>query len=166
MVLLIDSRKPLIAGGVAERRVQAGDITDAFRNEGLDVQPFDASRIYGRIHLLCAFEYALRAFEHKRNRTATLMTETLLFASMDRQVSRAIDKLGLSNAERIALLVYPADESRADIAMRNIGIRRDDSVVDLTDEKAAVLAKMFTNTEREEMVMALLQRMAISALEM
>ncbi|WXG42899.1 MAG: KEOPS complex subunit Cgi121 [Promethearchaeati archaeon SRVP18_Atabeyarchaeia-1] len=64
----------------------------------LAVQLFDAERVTTHLHLLVSAIYALHAFRNSRNISNTLGTETLLYSSAQRQITEAIEKMGV-NAE-------------------------------------------------------------------
>jgi KEOPS complex subunit Cgi121 len=70
------------------------------------IQAFDADLVYGKSHLICALEHALRAIKEKRNFASTLALETLLYTSGKRQISDAIKLMGIKKGKdkNIALL--------------------------------------------------------------
>jgi len=104
----------------------------------LTIQVFDASMIFGKIHLNSAVEHALRAMKRKTNSTNTLDKEILLYASGERQIKKAIPKMGVKKGcEKIALVLINDDErgkeNLFDIVIKNIldqlNLKRDDSVL-------------------------------------
>ena len=59
------------------------------------IQIFNAETIYDEIHLRSAAEHAIRSFIQKTNTTNTLAMETVLYASGERQIQKAIKKIGV-----------------------------------------------------------------------
>ena len=73
----------------------------------LTIQVFDASMICGKAHLHSAIEHALRAMQKKTNTTNTLDKEIMLYASGERQIKKAIPKMGIKKGcEEIALVLF------------------------------------------------------------
>ncbi len=60
------------------------------------IQVFNADMIYGKQHLLSAAEHALRAFRQKTNTTNSLAKEVLLYAAGERQIQKALKKIGIN----------------------------------------------------------------------
>src|SRR3989304_4798972 len=58
-------------------------------------QLLDAGHVVGRDHLLSALEHARRAMDQGTNTTGSLEMEFLLYASGERQISKAIDLTGV-----------------------------------------------------------------------
>jgi KEOPS complex subunit Cgi121 len=63
--------------------------------ENLVIQAFDATAVYGKDHLISATTHAQRAFEQGRNATNSLALEILLYAAGERQIQKAIKKIGV-----------------------------------------------------------------------
>ena len=59
------------------------------------VQVLNAEMICGSLHIDSAIIHALRAYNEKRMRTQSLGMEVLLYASGERQLTRAIPKMGV-----------------------------------------------------------------------
>lgn len=94
----------------------------------------NADLVCGIDHLRSAIAHAKRAFERGRNVSSTLATETMLYASGERQISRAMDKIGVGEgAERIAMVLF--DVENIDVTLRSLGLTRDDSVIGPSTEK-------------------------------
>lgn len=73
------------------------------------IQVIDADIVYGKNHLISASEHAVRAFGQKKNSTNSLAMEILLYASGERQIQRAIQKVGIKKGNVNIALVF-ADE--------------------------------------------------------
>ena len=70
------------------------------------IQVIDADIVYGKNHLISASEHAVRAFGQKKNSTNSLAMEILLYASGERQIQRAIQKVGIKKGNVNIALVF------------------------------------------------------------
>jgi KEOPS complex subunit Cgi121 len=75
------------------------------KNEHLVIQAFDASAVFGETHLVSATQHALRAFEQKTNATNSLALEILLYAAGERQINKAIKKIGIKKGRHTIAFV-------------------------------------------------------------
>lgn len=76
------------------------------KKENLVIQAFDATAIYSTDHLISATEHAKRAFEQDSNATNSLALEILLYASGERQIEKALKKMGVKKGkQKIVFLV-------------------------------------------------------------
>ena len=110
------------------------DMVDHFVSLGGDAVIMDPMYICGRDHVISAVRHAERSFEHGTNRSKTLLTEIILYAAAERQISKAMEKMRPKEGKdeyAIALLNVPDD-----LRLGDIGMERDDSILDATDEKA------------------------------
>jgi len=128
------------------------DIREKTRNAC--VQFFDATLIAGREHLRFAALNSLNAFKNKLNISSSLAMETLLYASAQNQINDAIKMLGIKpNSRQIAVLVMAEAQDKAsrilEIVSKLLPGKRDDSVVELSDEKAEGLKKLFRISDLE-----------------
>ena len=69
------------------------DIVKHFTSMGGDVVLFDPDMIVGRDHLMSAAKHAERSFSEGTNRSKTLLTEIILYAAWERQISKALAKM-------------------------------------------------------------------------
>jgi KEOPS complex subunit Cgi121 len=118
------------------------------------LQFFDANVIAGEQHLLFATLNALTAFEQGYRISENLAVEILLYASGQRQISKAIKLIGLtSNTSEIAVAFVTATPEDAEKMVANIsktvpGVR-DDSVLGFQEGKVERLINAFRVTDRE-----------------
>ena len=99
-----------------------------------EVLPMDADMVCGKAHLEAAAIHAKRAIEQGTNASATLSMETMLFASGERQISRAKEKMGVKDGtRRFALVLYGCNDP-ADI-LRRLKLIKDDLVLLPSREK-------------------------------
>lgn len=76
------------------------------KQENLVIQAFDATVVYGKEHLISAIIHAQRAFEQRSNATNSLALEILLYAAGERQIQKAIKKIGVKKGkQQIAFIV-------------------------------------------------------------
>ncbi|HTY46437.1 MAG TPA: KEOPS complex subunit Cgi121 [Methanomassiliicoccales archaeon] len=94
----------------------------------------NADLVCGTEHIEIAVCHALRSFRRGTNSCNTIMMETLLFASGERQISKAQEKMSPSQGEaHVAFVLFGAS---AEEALRTSQLERDDSVLACSDEKA------------------------------
>jgi len=118
------------------------------------IQFFDATAIAGSDHLRFAALNSLNAFKNKLNISNSLAMETLLYASGQHQIKDALRLLGIKPASsQVAVLVLAETQRKAssvlDVASGLLKGARDDSVVELSEEKVAGLRKLFQISELE-----------------
>lgn len=95
----------------------------------------DADMICGRAHLVSASMHASRAFERGVNASTSIAMETMLYASGERQISKANKKMGIKvGSERIALVLFNVPDPQK--VLRQYHLERDDSVLEASVEKA------------------------------
>lgn len=118
-------------------------------------QIVDASYIAGKPHLLFAFLNAKKSFEEGLAISENLEMETLLYASGSRQISRAIEMLGVRpRTSKIGVIVFASSGSEVEEAENKLiklvaGVR-DDSVLEIKDRgKVEDLMKTFGVTKLE-----------------
>lgn len=112
------------------------------------VQFFDARFIATEEHLFFAALNALRAFESKLSISNSLAMETLLFASAQRQITKATDILGIkAESQRVAVLIIGETQQTATTTLERISKivpgERDDSVLELNKEKFEAVRRLF-----------------------
>lgn len=129
---------------------------ERFRTENKDapIQFFDAKHVAGNQHLYFAAVNALNAFNKKTNISNNLAVEALLYASAQRQITKAVKMMGITqNTTEVAALIIPKNSneknSYLDIVTKTIQGERNDKVIELTDKKIANIKKMFNISDRE-----------------
>jgi len=118
------------------------------------IQVLDASFVAGEKHLLFTVLNALNAFEQGHNISESLEVEVLLYASGQRQIRKAIERLGLKPAtSEIAVVVIAATKDAVKgIEAKVAGIvpgKREDKVLRLQEGKAKRLMEAFDITDTE-----------------
>lgn len=135
------------------REVKLKDVNRFFqavkeKTDNVCVQFFDASLVAGWQHILFAALGALNAFKGKVNISSSLAMETLLYSSAQRQIKDAVKLIGIKPSSRhVAVLVLASTPREAsnvlNVVSQRLGGERDDSVLELTDNKMASLRKLF-----------------------
>lgn len=94
-----------------------------------DVLLMDADMVCGADHIFSAVLHARRAFERNSNSSKTLGMEVMLYASGERQISKAKRKMGLHpGTERVAVVLLSPEGDLGGV-LRELGLERDDSLI-------------------------------------
>ena len=113
------------------------DMVRHFTSLGGEVVIMDPMYVCGKDHVVSAVRHAERSFEHGTNRSKTLLTEIILYAAGERQISKAMERMRPKPGCKefaLALLDVPDD-----LKLDEIGMERDDSIIDATDAKAKAM---------------------------
>ncbi len=119
-----------------------------------EIQLFDADLVATWQHLYFAVLNALTAFETKRNLSKSIAVETALYASAQRQISKALAKIGVtSKTENIAAIALSENagvaESGAEAVSKKLGKKPDETVLELTAQKTKRIRQLFEISEAE-----------------
>jgi tRNA threonylcarbamoyladenosine modification (KEOPS) complex Cgi121 subunit len=120
----------------------------------VEVQLFNADLVATWKHLYFAVLGSFVAFRSKRNLSKSVTLETVLYASAQRQIRKALEQIGVTTeTNNIAvLLIGPETDSlRNGIAsmVRLLGNPADERVLDLTQSKISKIRKAFDISETE-----------------
>ncbi|MDI6805577.1 MAG: KEOPS complex subunit Cgi121 [Candidatus Bathyarchaeia archaeon] len=142
------------------KNVKIGDaeeflkIINKEKPSGAEIQFFDAKLVATWQHLYFAALNALTAFKNKTNISKSLSMETLLYASAQRQIRKAMKILGI-NAEtsEMAVLIIGEKPDMMESALRmvskHINAKEDESVLELSKRKNTLIRKTFEISELE-----------------
>jgi KEOPS complex subunit Cgi121 len=123
--------------------------------EHLVIQAFDATVIYSKDHLISAATHAKRAFLQGTNATNSLALEILLYAAGERQIQKAIKKVGVKKGEQqIVFLITDSADQKGKKSIDKAVIRRILKTFQLTTDEQELKAdgetlKRFGITEIE-----------------
>ncbi len=141
------------------RNVKVRDVNDFFdiirkKLEDANVQFFDSKLIAGWKHLYFAALNALNAFKNKTNISNSLAVETLLYASAQRQINKAVELLGIkTKTSQVAVLVIAKTKQKIVTILETVSKlmsnERDDSVFELTNEKVYGVKRLFDISDLE-----------------
>ena len=136
------------------RNVKLVDVEELFsivREEThatVEIQFFDAKFVATWQHFYFAVLNALTAFKNKENISKSLAMETMLYASAQRQIRKAMELLGIRpDTSEIATLIIGEKlenvKSALSIVSAHINAPPDDSVLELSEEKMKTIQKAF-----------------------
>ncbi len=127
------------------------EAVDHFTALGGDCILFDPSRVCGKAHIETAFRHAERAFAEGTNRARGILTETILFAACERQIGKALKKMGpRPDSEGMVAAVLDVD---GDLHLSDLHATLDDSLCNPSEEKARNLgAELFDGISPEDCV--------------
>lgn len=118
------------------------------KRSNVEIQFFDANFVATWQHLYFAFLNASTAFKNKENISKSLAMETMLYASAQHQIRKAMELLGIKpSTSEIAVLIIgekpEAVKSALSMVSRHINARHDDTVLEFSKEKATIIQKTF-----------------------
>ena len=116
--------------------------------ESACVQFFDAELVATWQHLYFAVLNALLAFKNKRNISKSVAMETMLYASAQRQIRKALDFMGVKCAVADVAVVIVGESAEAveelvAAVSKRVGKERDDAVLEISQEKAGRIREAF-----------------------
>ena len=124
-----------------------GEVYEKFPNAM--VQLFDLDRVAGSRHLFLAAYNAEKSFNSKRRITRSLRMEVLLFVSGTRQITEALERVGISEGttRSAALVIAPSDEaimSIVNLLIERFNRKDDDGLLDIwTKQRTASVQRIF-----------------------
>ena len=151
-------RKYLIITGFKDVRIgDAEEFLKTINKEkppSVEIQFFDASLIATWQHLYFAVLNALTAFKNKTNISKSLAMETLLYASAQRQIRKAMEIMGIKpKTSEMAVLVIGEKltevKSALQIVLKFINGKMDEGVLELQKRKIELIKKTFGISELE-----------------
>ncbi len=103
----------------------------------------DPMQVYGKDMLISAVQHAERAFKDGTNSSKSLLTEIILYASGERQISKALTKMKpKEGCNEYAVIILDVE---GELLLDELGMMRDDSIVEGNDEKAYVMGLVNEN---------------------
>lgn len=120
----------------------------------VEVQFFDGRLVASWQHLYFAALNALTAFINEENISKSVAVETMLYASAQRQIRKAVKFLGItSKASEIAVLIIGESLSEVKSTLQTIStftnMCRDDAVLELSEKKKVTIQKAFGISDLE-----------------
>lgn len=122
--------------------------------EDCEIQLFNAELVATWQHLYFALINALKAFATKQNLSNSVAVETALYASTQRQISKALTQIGVSPKTRnVAVVVISGNagvvEAGLEVISKKLGASPDESVLALTTEKIKRIKQVLGISKRE-----------------
>ena len=114
----------------------------------VELQFFDADLVATQDHLYFAVVNALQAFRNKTNVSKSLAVESMLYASAQRQIRKAIQRCGIKS-ETTSMAVVVIGEKPAEIEFLLeaiavcVGAERDEAVLEMSDAKLEKIMEAF-----------------------
>lgn len=142
------------------RNVRIKDIEEFFKvmrkekPSNVEIQFFDAKFVATWQHLYFAALNALTAFKNRENISESLAMESLLYASAQRQIRKAMKLLGIKpSSSEIAVLIIgeklESVRSALSLVSKYVKAERDDTILGLSEEKAVDIRKVFVISDVE-----------------
>jgi tRNA threonylcarbamoyladenosine modification (KEOPS) complex Cgi121 subunit len=122
--------------------------------QDVSIQFFDAEFIAKQEHLYFAILNTLETFKNKTNASKSRAMETMLYASAQRQIQRAIVRCGIKpQTTKMAVILIGEDPGMIELALeeitKTVGTEPDVSVLEMTRNKEDKIIKAFEITEEE-----------------
>ncbi len=138
-------------------------VNDISQDMGVEIQILDAGLVFGKEHLIVAVEKAERAFSQSRNISKSIPTEVLLYAGAERQISKAIQKMGIkADLESLAIIIH--GDVDPDIFLTRMGWQCDDTVLEPDIGRASEFGIM-AQVDESNITDLVLERMGLSELD-
>ncbi|MFB3888966.1 MAG: KEOPS complex subunit Cgi121 [Candidatus Bathyarchaeia archaeon] len=120
----------------------------------VEIQLFDADLVATWQHLYFSALNALTAFRSGRGVSKSLAVETVLYASTERQIKKAIQCLGVKPSSRnVAAVILTGNaglaEAGLEVVAKCLGKEPDDAVLELTEEKVKRVRAVFAISDAE-----------------
>jgi len=122
--------------------------------ENVDLQFFDAQLIATQEHLYFAALNALLAFQNKTNISKSLAMETMLYASAQRQIKKAIQRCGIKPETTVmAVIIIGEDPAQLKGVLQAIstyvGVEPDEKILEMSNFKENKIIETFQITNEE-----------------
>lgn len=122
--------------------------------QNVDLQFFNAELIATQEHLYFAVLNALQAFKNKTNLSKSPAMETMLYASAQRQIQKAIERCGIKpTTQNMATVIIGDDPKQIEDTLveitKKVGSKPNEKVLALTKTKEAKIKKAFEITDEE-----------------
>lgn len=142
------------------RNVKIQDVEEFFKMmrkekpSSVEIQFFDAKFVATWQHLYFAALNSLTAFKNGENISESLAMESLLYASAQRQIRKAMKLLGIKpNSFEIAVLIIgerpESVRSTLSLVSKQVKAKCDDTVLRLSKEKVASIQEIFVISDVE-----------------
>ncbi len=139
------------------------DVKGFTERSGKEILLMDADIICGRVHIESAVEHADRAFDRGSNVSASRTLEIMLYASGERQLASAIEKVGLKDTTERVAVVVPEERLLGEV-FDGLNLARRDSVLDADIDKVrkfGVSEESIQSVSIERAVDLVLERVAL-----
>ena len=139
-------------------------ISSASESLGVEIQVLDAHMVFGIEHIVIALEKSERAFAQERNIAKTRGTELMLYAGAERQISKALKKMGLKEGIDELVMVAFWDQEPDNI-LEGLGWKRDDTVLQPDANRAGEYGMDLDEASSTSLIDHVLEKMALTELD-
>jgi KEOPS complex subunit Cgi121 len=100
------------------------------------IQVVNADFVYGKDHLFSAVEHTIRSFKNQMNSLNSLSLEMLLYASGERQIQKAIEKIGIKNGNQKIAFIFIRErngkisDDEVEHVLSSLNLKRNDKVLE------------------------------------
>jgi len=100
------------------------------------IQVVNADFVYGKDHLFSAVEHTIRSFKNRMNSLNSPSLEMLLYASGERQIQKAIEKIGIKKRNQKIAFIFIKENNRkisddeVEHVLSSLNLKRDDKVLE------------------------------------
>jgi len=112
--------------------------------------------VCGRDHAISAYRHTVDAFSEDRAVAKDFSAEFFRYLTGERQVSRAIEKGGLTGGEMVLVSENPVES-----LIEKLGLKRDDDLIECSPEKTEYLGTGNAGIKAEEMALELVAMVAV-----
>jgi KEOPS complex subunit Cgi121 len=150
MIIVVGAR-----GSISDIDVFLQKLLQFATREQISIQALNANAVYGTQHLISAAEHAQRSFTQGTNATNSLALEIMLYASGERQITKAIKKMGVrTGRQAIAFVLVDQREKKRERKAYEPVIQRLLSIFHMTLDESVLQGdlntlKHFGITEKE-----------------
>jgi tRNA threonylcarbamoyladenosine modification (KEOPS) complex Cgi121 subunit len=140
--------------GVAFEKVDAYLKSYRKQKSAVELQFFDADKVATDEHLYFAVLNALQAFKAKTNCSKSVAMESMLYASAQRQISRAIEHIGVKpDSCNLAVVIVAETKTQVENQLKALTVCfencPDGTVLQLTEPKMQKIKAAFQVTDEE-----------------
>lgn len=145
-----------ITGYSGKKFPQVEDILKTSRRgiSRIDIQFFDAALVATYEHLYFAVLNALQSFQNKTNISRSLAMETMLYASAQRQIQKAIRRCGVkSGTTSVAVVIIGEDPVQIEAVLQTItaciGGKPDERALEMSEIKDKKIREAYKIADEE-----------------
>lgn len=146
-------------------------INDFAEKYNIKIQVMDATVVFGKDHLISAFEHAKRALNQNTASTHSFEMELLLYAAGERQIKHAISKMGLKKENNLFVIIFLTSDNKhepiytiIDNFLDKFHLKRDDSVLEPDEtmlSKFGIKKESIKSVRKDQKFQLILEKVAL-----
>ena len=98
-----------VKGTISNVESMINTLEELGKKNKLMIQIVKADLIFSKLHIISALEHAIRSFKHDDNATSELGLELLLYLAGERQIHKAITKVGITDITNDFIIIFLSD---------------------------------------------------------